>query len=88
MDTNEKNRKYILELFRIVGTTSILIVDNKGNLKRQYCPFKVVAIVEVPPQIVVGSFYWVDYVKMTLAMKKVYIIEGKGYYIWYFTINQ
>lgn len=87
MDTNEKNRKYILELFSIVGTTSILIVDNKGNLKRLYCPFKVVAIVEVPPQIVVGAFYWVDYVKMTLALKEVYIIEGKGYYIWYFTIK-
>ncbi|BBE17860.1 hypothetical protein AQPE_2019 [Aquipluma nitroreducens] len=45
-----------------------------------------VAIVEVPPQIVVGAFYMVDAIKMTLELKEVYIIEGKGYFIWYFKI--
>lgn len=82
----EQNREYILELFRIVSTTSILVIDNKGNLKRLYCPFNVVAVVELPPQITVGASYYVDAVKMTLELKEVYIIQGKGYFIWYFKI--
>lgn len=80
------NREYILELFKIVSTTSILVVDRNGNLKRLHCPFSVVAIVELPPQITVGASYMVDAVKMTLELKEVYIIKGKGYFIWYFKI--
>jgi len=87
LEMTEQNREYILELFKIVSTTSILIVDCEGNLKRLYCPFKVVAIVDSPPQIFVGEIYYVDSVKMTLDLLEVYIIKGKGYYIWYFTIK-
>jgi len=82
----DHNRKYILELFKVVGTTSILIVDWKGNLKRLNCPFRVIAVVEMTPHINVGAFYHVDAVKMTLELREVYIIEGKGYFIWYFKI--
>jgi hypothetical protein len=81
-----QNREYILELFKIVSTTSILIVDREGNLKRLYCPFKVVAVVELPPQIVVGASYYVEAVKMTLELKEVYIIRNRAYFIWYFKI--
>lgn len=80
------NREYILELFKIVSTTSILVVDRNGNLKRLQCPFSVVAIVALPPQITVGASYMVDAVKMTLELKEVYIIQNKGYFIWYFKI--
>ena len=82
----DNNREYILELFKIVNTTSILVIDHKGTLKRLNCPFKVVAIVEVPPQITVGALYYVDAVKMTLELKEVYIINGNGFLIWYFHI--
>ena len=82
----EQNREYILELFKIVSTTSILIVDCKGNLKRLYCPFQVVAIVDVHQHIIAGAYYWVDSVKMTLDLMEVYTVEGKGYYIYYFKI--
>lgn len=82
----EQNREYILALFKIVSTASILVIDNKGNLKRLKCPFKVVAVVELPPDIALGAFYMVDAVKMTLELKEVYIIKGKGYFIWYFKI--
>lgn len=81
------NREYILELFKIVTTTSILVIDSKGNLERLHCPFKVVAIVELPPLIIAEAFYMVDAVKMTLELKEVYIIKGKGYFIWYFKIK-
>jgi hypothetical protein len=83
----DHNREYIYELFKIVSTASILVVDRKGNLKRLYCPFRVVAIVELPPQITVGAFYMVEAVKMTLDLKEVFIIESKGYYYWYFRMK-
>ena len=82
----EQNRDYILELFKIVSTKSILIIDRKGTLKRLHCPFKVIAIVEMPPQIIVGTSYDVEAVKMTLELKEVYIIGDKGYFICYFQI--
>ena len=82
----DNNREYILELFRIVNTTSILVIDRKGTLKRLHCPFKVVAIVEIPLQITAGVSYYVDAVKMTLELREVFIINGIGYYIWYFKI--
>ena len=82
----DSNRIYILELFKIVNTTSILVIDHKGILKRLYCPFKVIAIVGLPPHIIVEALYLVDAVKMNLELKEVFIIEGKGYLIWYFNI--
>ena len=83
----EQNREYILELFKIVSTTSILVIDNKGILKRLYCPFRVVAVVDFLPQITVEGIYYVDAVKMTLELQEIYIIQGKAYYIWYFRIK-
>jgi hypothetical protein len=82
----DRNREYILELFKIVNTTSILVIDQKGILKRLHCPFKVVAVVGLLPHIIVEALYLVDAVKMTLELKEVYIINGKGYLIWYFNI--
>jgi hypothetical protein len=83
----EQNRQYILELFKIVSPTSILVVDKNGKVKRLHCPFKVLAIVDVPPEIVKGQFYMVDFVKMTMDLKEVFVIRGKGYYISYFRIK-
>ena len=82
----DSNREYILELFKIVSTTSILVIDREGNLKRLKCPFKVVAVVELPSQITVGASYYVDAVKMTLELQEICIIQGKAYYIWHFKI--
>ena len=82
----EKNRQYILELFKIVSPKSILVVDQYGKVKRLYCPFKVLAILNIPPDISEGKFYMVEFVKMTLELKEVFIIQGKGYFIWYFRI--
>jgi hypothetical protein len=82
----EENRKYILELFKIVSTTSILVVDQYGRIKRVNCPFRVIAIDDVPPDIIIGDFYMVEAVKMALDLKEVFIIQGKGYYIPHFQI--
>ena len=83
---SEHNRRYILELFKIVSPRSILVVDQSGKVKRLHCPFRVLAIVDIPPDIAEGKYYMVDFVKMTLELKEVFIIGGKGYFIWYFRI--
>jgi len=83
---SEKNRKYILELFKIVSTTSILVVDQYGGIKKINCPFRVIALDDIPPDIITGDFYQVEAVKMALDIKEVFIIKGKGYYIRYFQI--
>lgn len=55
-------------------------------MKRLDCPFRVMAKVDIPPDIAEGKFYIVDFVKMTLELKEVYIIQGKGYLICNFRI--
>jgi hypothetical protein len=82
----EQNRKYILELFKIVSTTSILVVDQNGKVKRLNCPFQVVAVENIPPHISEGDYYMVEAVKMNLELKEVFIIRGKGYLIGNFQI--
>ncbi len=84
---NEKEaREYILELFKIVSTNSILVVNYKGKVKRLYCPFMVICKVDVPP-LQKGNEYAVDAVKMTLKLEEVFIIKGRAYYFWYFEIK-
>lgn len=83
---NERNRKYILELYKIVSPTSILVVSPAGKLKRLNCPFRVIALVDIAPEILQGKHYLVDFVKMTLDLKLVYIIGGRAYLIGDFSI--
>jgi len=81
----DQARQYILELFAIVGTDSILIIDRKGHLKRIRCPFTVVCKIETA-NLVFGDPYLVSAVKMTLRLEDVFIINGRAYFIWYFAI--
>ena len=79
-------RKYIAELFKIVGTNSVLVVVPLGRVKRLYCPFWVICKVEVPP-LVKWNHYQVEAVKMTLKLEDVFIIDGRAYFVWYFAIK-
>ncbi len=83
---SEEIRKYIIELFKIVGTNSVLVIMPDGNVKRLYCPFIVICRVNVPP-LQKGQEYAVEAVKMTLKLEDVFIIEGLAYFVWYFTIK-
>jgi hypothetical protein len=82
----DEARNYIMELFKIVSTDSILIVTSRGKLIRLYCPFKVICKFNVPP-LENNVEYDVEAVKMTLKLEEVFIIDGKAYFIWYFTIS-
>ena len=84
--SQQKSRKYIAELFSIVGTDSVLVVMPLGRLKRLYCPFWVICKVEVPP-LKRGNKYQVEAVKMTLQLQDVFIIDGKAYFVWYFAVK-
>ena len=83
---SEEARKYIIELFKIVGTNSILVVMPAGRIRRLYCPFWVICKVDVPP-LEEGGEYAVEAIKMTLELKDVFIINGRAYFIWYFSIK-
>jgi len=79
------NEKYIRELLKWVDETSLLVIDKKGHLRRIYCPFKVVCLVEFP-DITKGEKVAVMAVKLTMSVKEVYIIKGRAYFIIYFRI--
>jgi hypothetical protein len=81
----DEARRYIIDLFTIVGTDSILVITSEGVLNRLKCPFKVVCRIDVS-SLEKGKIYEVNAVKMTLKMEDVFIIKGKAYLLWFFTI--
>jgi len=83
--SEQKAREYIAELFKIVGTNSVLVVMPHGSIRRLYCPFYVICKVEVPP-LQKGQQYAVEAVKMTLQLQDVFIIQGRAYFVWHFAI--
>ena len=84
--SEKKARIYIVELFRIVSSSSILVMDSIGTLHRLNCPFRVIALMDIPPDIKEGKPYFVNAVKMSLDLKDIFIIQNKGYYILGFII--
>ena len=80
-------REYILELFSVVNTESILVITRAGRLKRLNCPFFVVCRVNTT-YLEMGSRYAVEAVKMTLGLEDVYIIDGRAYHVWYFILAE
>lgn len=42
------NEKYIRELLKWVEEDSLLVIDEKGSLRRIYCPFKAICLVDFP----------------------------------------
>ena len=79
------NEKYIRALLKWVEEDSILVIDEKGSLRRIYCPFKAICLVDFQ-EINRGEKVAVMAVKLTTAVKEVYIIRGRAYFIIYFRI--
>lgn len=80
-------KKYIRELFEVVSSDSILILDKNNQLIRLNCPFTVLVAFKVPG-LNMGDFKSVTAVKMSIDLIDVYIINNKPYYhynfiIWY-----
>ena len=78
--------KYLKELLKWISSDSLLVMDKSGNLRRLYCPFKVICLVNFPV-ISRGEKVSVDAIKLTVEVREVYIIKGTAYYIAYFWIT-
>lgn len=78
--------KYLNELLKWISSDSLLVIDGSGNLRRIYCPFKVVCLVSFP-ELIKGQKVSVDAIKLTVEVKEVYIIRGTAYHIAYFMIT-
>ena len=78
--------EYLQELLKWVSSDSLLVIDEKGNIRRLYCPFKVICLVNFPA-ITKGEKVFVDAIKLTVEVREVYIIKGTAYYIAYFLIT-
>jgi len=77
--------EYLKELLKWVSSDSLLIIDKTGRLRRLYCPFKAICLVDFP-DISKGDKVSVDSIKLTVEVKEVYVIRGVHYYIIYFKI--
>ena len=77
--------EFLQELLKWVNSDSILVIDKKDLLRRIYCPFKAICLVDFPA-IKKGEAVSVDAVKLTVEIKEVFIVKGIAYYIIYFKI--
>jgi hypothetical protein len=77
--------EYIKELLKWVSSDSILVINGSGKLRRIYCPFRVICLVDFP-DITKGEKVSADAVKLTVEVKEVFVIRGIAYYIIYFKI--
>jgi hypothetical protein len=77
--------EYLKDLLKWVSSDNLLVIDKSGKLRRVYCPFWVICLVDFP-DIASGEKVPVDAIKLTVEVKEVYVIRGIHYYIIYFKI--
>ena len=78
---SRQRRAYIKEIFKFCTTDSILVIDQKGQLRRLVCPFMIIVIVAPLKK---GQEKAVIAVKVSENLIDIYIIEGKGFYYYNF----
>jgi hypothetical protein len=79
------HKKYIRELFEVVSTTDILIVNKDNQLIRLNVPFTVLVVHEVPG-LYPGEIAQVTAIKMDMKLIDIYIIGRKAYYYYNFVL--
>ena len=79
------DKNFLNELFRLVDFNSILVIDPMGEIRRLYCPFNVIALVNFP-EIKQGDVAKVEAIRVSLEREELYIIGGEAYLIRYFRI--
>ena len=78
-------KKYIRELFEVVDTQDILIINKDDQLIRLNVPFTVLVVHEVPG-LFPGEIASVTAIKMDIRLIDIYIIEKKAYYYYNFVL--
>ena len=78
-------KKYIRELFEVVDTHSILIINKDNQLIRLNVPFTVLVVREVPG-LRKGELESVQAIKMDLTLMDIYFVNYKPYYYFNFVL--
>ncbi len=78
-------KKYIRELFEVVDTVSILIINKDNQLIRLNVPFTVLVVLDVPG-LNIGDMGSVTAIKMDLKLLDIYIVNAKPYYYYNFVL--
>lgn len=78
-------KKYIRELFEVVSTTDILIINMENQLIRLNVPFTVL-VVRDAPGLVPGEIASVTAIKMDDKLIDIYIVHKKAYYHYNFVL--
>jgi len=78
-------KKYIRELFEVVDTVSILIINKDNQLIRLNVPFTVIVVLDVPG-LNIGDLGSVTAIRMDLKLIDIYIVNGKPYYYYNFIL--
>jgi hypothetical protein len=77
--------EYLNELLKWISSESLLVIDQSGNLRRIFCPFEAICLVDLP-EIIKGQKVSVEAIKLTVEVNEVFIIRATAYYIIYFKI--
>ena len=78
-------KKYSRELFEVVDTHSILIIDKDNQLIRLNVPFTVLVVLDVPG-LNIGDMGSVTAIRMDLKLIDIYVVNGKPYYYFNFVL--
>lgn len=78
-------KKYITELFEVVDTHSVLIINMDNQLIRLNVPFTVLVVHEVPG-LRTGDLGSVTAIRMDVRLLDIYIVNGKPYYYYNFIL--
>lgn len=78
--------RIVREIYKYCDSDSILVIDEQGQIRRIYCPFAVMCIVDVD-MYKQGEYVVVTAVKIAKNLLLVYVINQKNYYYYFFKIT-
>ena len=78
--------KLIDDIIQFTSSDSLLVHTKKNGLMRLYCPFTV-KVVQSVDTFVMGQQVEVVRIKISSSLKLIYVINGKGYYHYQFSIQ-
>ncbi len=75
----------LVKMLNDSNPNELWIINSEGKLEVLFCPFRVKAKNNVG-DLKQNQIVWVDEVKVTRELIKVYIIKGKAYFYYHFDI--
>ena len=76
----------VREIYKFCDDHSILFIDSQGEIRRMYCPFAVMCIIDVDIYQK-GEYVLVTAVKIAKNLLLVYVIDQKNYMYYFFIIT-